>query len=228
MTKRAFESVDGFDETFEGAGCEEVDLALRLVRHGWRIGFAPEARFLYTPRTSMKSVVRQQSSYMRGAVRFGAKESLHLHIPSRYEQIRTTARLTTGEVVRRGERSIPAVISFAWTKWATASAARRAWKDEGCPPNENLPPLGEFVAPLETPVIHGLGFEAEPGPAHWYATGGVEQVSLLLLERLLPEGATFVDVGANVGVYSIFAGLCVGPQGRVVAFEPDPERAATY
>lgn len=43
---------------------------------------------------------------------------------------------------------------------------------------------------------------------------------LTMLPRLLEPGATFVDVGANVGVYSIPAAHFVGPSGRVVAFEP--------
>lgn len=39
--------------------------------------------------------------------------------------------------------------------------------------------------------------------------------------RLTP-GATVIDVGANVGMYSMAASRLVGPQGRVLAYEPDP------
>jgi FkbM family methyltransferase len=42
-----------------------------------------------------------------------------------------------------------------------------------------------------------------------------------VLERL-PRGGTFVDVGANVGFWSVPAALRAGPEGRVVAFEPNP------
>lgn len=42
-----------------------------------------------------------------------------------------------------------------------------------------------------------------------------------VLEQL-PEGGTLVDVGANVGFWSIPAALRVGPRGRVLAFEPNP------
>lgn len=38
----------------------------------------------------------------------------------------------------------------------------------------------------------------------------------------LREGSVFLDIGANVGFYSLFAAQRVGPSGRVVAFEPDP------
>jgi len=44
-----------------------------------------------------------------------------------------------------------------------------------------------------------------------------------LLPRLLPPGACFIDVGANVGVYSLAAAALVGSAGRVVSFEPSPE-----
>jgi FkbM family methyltransferase len=43
-----------------------------------------------------------------------------------------------------------------------------------------------------------------------------------LLERTLRPGATFVDVGANVGFHSVVAARLVGPDGRVFSIEPDP------
>jgi len=36
-------------------------------------------------------------------------------------------------------------------------------------------------------------------------------------------GDAIVDVGANVGVYSVFFSGLVGPKGRVFSFEPDPQ-----
>lgn len=41
-----------------------------------------------------------------------------------------------------------------------------------------------------------------------------------LLDRLLVEGMTFIDVGSNFGAYAIFASVKVGAAGRVIAFEP--------
>jgi FkbM family methyltransferase len=37
---------------------------------------------------------------------------------------------------------------------------------------------------------------------------------------------TFYDVGANIGFFSLMAARIVGPKGRVVSFEADPENAA--
>jgi len=43
-----------------------------------------------------------------------------------------------------------------------------------------------------------------------------------LIRRVIPEGAKVIDIGANVGHYTIlFSGL-VGKKGRVLAFEPIP------
>jgi FkbM family methyltransferase len=36
-------------------------------------------------------------------------------------------------------------------------------------------------------------------------------------------GQTFLDIGANVGYYTALAIPALGPSGRIVAFEPDPE-----
>jgi FkbM family methyltransferase len=47
-----------------------------------------------------------------------------------------------------------------------------------------------------------------------------------LLSRLVKPGMTVVDVGANVGLYSVFMAGLVGPAGRVISFEPDPDLVA--
>jgi FkbM family methyltransferase len=47
----------------------------------------------------------------------------------------------------------------------------------------------------------------------------------IMLDRLRP-GMTMVDVGANIGHYAMVAAQAVGPEGRVVAFEPDAENHA--
>jgi FkbM family methyltransferase len=40
------------------------------------------------------------------------------------------------------------------------------------------------------------------------------------LETILLAGNTFVDVGANLGIYTLVASRIVGPSGRVISFEP--------
>ena len=40
------------------------------------------------------------------------------------------------------------------------------------------------------------------------------------LETILFPSKTFVDIGANLGIYTLVASRIVGPSGRVIAFEP--------
>jgi FkbM family methyltransferase len=44
--------------------------------------------------------------------------------------------------------------------------------------------------------------------------------------KVLREGDTVIDVGANVGFFTVLAAALVGPKGRVVSFEPDPANFA--
>ena len=54
---------------------------------------------------------------------------------------------------------------------------------------------------------------------------GEPQVQKALVDHLRP-GMTFYDVGANIGFFSLMAARLVGPEGRVISFEADPEIAA--
>jgi FkbM family methyltransferase len=44
-----------------------------------------------------------------------------------------------------------------------------------------------------------------------------------LLARRIREGFTFIDVGANIGAYSLFVAALAGPRARILAVEPQPE-----
>ena len=44
-----------------------------------------------------------------------------------------------------------------------------------------------------------------------------------LLRTILSPGDVAVDAGANIGIYTRFLSLCVGPIGCVHSFEPSPE-----
>lgn len=46
-----------------------------------------------------------------------------------------------------------------------------------------------------------------------------------LFRRILNPGDLCIDVGANIGYFSVLAGHCVGESGQVFAFEPAPANA---
>jgi FkbM family methyltransferase len=58
-------------------------------------------------------------------------------------------------------------------------------------------------------LLHFYGKPYEPGLAQ------------AIRERLGP-GDVFLDIGANIGYFSVLAGATVAPTGRVIAFEPHP------
>ncbi len=47
-----------------------------------------------------------------------------------------------------------------------------------------------------------------------------------LLKKQLKPGMTFIDLGANIGYFTVIAAQCVGAEGKVYAFEPDPTNHA--
>lgn len=58
----------------------------------------------------------------------------------------------------------------------------------------------------------------------WWLRAHARDPALKLVERLVGEGQTVVDIGADLGLYASKLADLVGPRGRVHAFEPNPTR----
>ena len=56
--------------------------------------------------------------------------------------------------------------------------------------------------------------------------GIYEPETTLLIERTLNPGDVFLDIGANIGWYTLLAASLVGETGKVFAFEPEPANFA--
>ena len=54
------------------------------------------------------------------------------------------------------------------------------------------------------------------------ATGMHEDTECKLLESQIQKGQTVLDIGANIGYFSLHLSACVGQTGKVYSFEPDP------
>ncbi len=50
-----------------------------------------------------------------------------------------------------------------------------------------------------------------------------EEATTDLFKRVIKEGDVVVDLGANIGYFSLLAAKLVGPKGRVFSFEPEPK-----
>jgi FkbM family methyltransferase len=56
--------------------------------------------------------------------------------------------------------------------------------------------------------------------------GSYEKDEIQLLCSLVKPGDVVMDIGANFGLHSLYLSRAVGPNGKVLAFEPDPDNFA--
>jgi len=93
---------------------------------------------------------------------------------------------------------------------------------------QHILPRGERTwVRIEQGLGRGLWVKVEPYFEPGYLEGSPEPgVTECLLEHL-SEGDCFYDIGAHIGYYSLVAARRVGPQGYVVAVEPDPDNIET-
>lgn len=84
-------------------------------------------------------------------------------------------------------------------------------------------------APPEEVIVEAAGHKLFLDPqdmgmarAFLLFRGRWEETETRLFRSLVREGMTVVDIGANVGYYTLLAAKLAGPSGRVYAFEPCP------
>ncbi len=121
-----------------------------------------------------------------------------------------------------------------WRKYALALLPAQLWlKSDGLrrlgiratPDDGRL----RFVLPggeiLYHPLCDGPDYHhlRELLLAHWLYVTVLDQYRA---RRYIRPGMVVIDVGANVGAFTLLASRLVGPHGRVVAIEPVPENAA--
>jgi len=89
--------------------------------------------------------------------------------------------------------------------------------------DHNSPVVGDELL-ARTPNGYVLAPADRLGFARFLAEAAVlERATSRLLDLTLREGMTFVDVGANIGLYTLHGARRVGPTGAVVALEPTPK-----
>ncbi len=75
------------------------------------------------------------------------------------------------------------------------------------------------------PTVFGFDLVVRPtNGGVYHRCGFYERGTMHVIEACLRPGDVFVDAGASVGQMSFLAARCVGPTGRVLAFEPAAER----
>jgi FkbM family methyltransferase len=92
----------------------------------------------------------------------------------------------------------------------------------------NAGQIGRRVRFKATGLVQADGFTLRLDPKDEIITqailrdGSWEKSETAVIRRLLQPGDTFVDVGANMGWYTLVASKAVGSTGRVISFEPAP------
>jgi FkbM family methyltransferase len=80
-----------------------------------------------------------------------------------------------------------------------------------------------ITAPVVTPWLEGLRVYAYPGnetSRAVFVTGKYEPNEFFMLSQVIRPGMIFVDAGANMGLYTLFAARKIGEHGAVLAIEP--------
>lgn len=88
-----------------------------------------------------------------------------------------------------------------------------------------LIPVSPLV-PVWYQVEPNIKMQLDPedlGPRMILESGVYEPISVGMVSEHLGAGATFIDVGADIGFYSLKAAPIVGAAGHVITIEPNPE-----
>lgn len=74
-------------------------------------------------------------------------------------------------------------------------------------------------------LIQGHDLLLDPGDSLGLSSGDYEPEERRWYESVLKSGDFVVEVGANIGYFTTILARAVGPNGRVIAYEPDPQVA---
>jgi FkbM family methyltransferase len=126
--------------------------------------------------------------------------------------------------VTRPDRPLPSVVR-PLARWFL-----RAWVYSGLRPGYAYMAVERYGprsarGPVATRLVDGSQVTCrldEHIQRHMYFFGAYEPIEAYLFRALLGPGMTVIDLGANVGQYTLLAARAVGATGRVHALEPIP------
>ncbi len=110
-------------------------------------------------------------------------------------------------LVERITNHIPGSKKLAWAVYSLMTARSERWMNvRGTPLLVN---------------IHDKGIGTLLFLQNRYASARVAEI-----QKVVKEGDVVIDIGANIGYFTVLLANLVGPRGRVYAFEPDPRNFA--
>ena len=133
-------------------------------------------------------------------------------------------------VVGLGLRHLPRTVFLRVFTRLVPARTRRSLKDRGW-----LAPWDRLAAKGRVRISFGLAEDIYLATAHFDLAGAQSHAVLRglhepmvqeALRRTLADGSTFYDVGANLGFMTLVGARIVGPAGRIISIEPEPENVA--
>lgn len=223
VTRSAFDSIGGFDDSFPGAGAEDNWFVQQLLSAGFRVGAANHAVVHYRPRRTVFSIAKQRRGYAPGKayklLLEGRLRAPRPHFRQAASLINFAIKCALGEKASPGEIFVRVADRFY-----RESARRELWnsnlRKEGLSAQETLVDSRRLLVPPEIPLIGGRAFEGSSSQVCWWDRRGVQALPLSSLAHLVRVGDSVIDLGAGIGVLSVWASLIVGTSGRVFACEP--------
>lgn len=85
--------------------------------------------------------------------------------------------------------------------------------------------LGSGLYPIQGGPAKGLRIWVEPHLRRGYLAGLYEPDVTRAIEAHCSAGMTTIDIGAHRGYFTLIMSRIVGPEGRCIAFEPEPDNA---
>ena len=83
--------------------------------------------------------------------------------------------------------------------------------------------LSLVPGPRVVPTLFGFNMIVHPDfDRALYTRGVYERGTLYIMGKVLSKSDVFIDIGAYIGLMSLFAAKAVGPGGEVHCFEPEP------
>lgn len=86
-----------------------------------------------------------------------------------------------------------------------------------------IKPLNLFNGVTQTCTINSIKFNLHLDDwiqQNLYFLGEYEKVELEFLKKSIHKNSTFIDIGANIGIYSLTASKIIDDYGKIISFEP--------
>lgn len=213
-----FLSVGGFDESFAGATSEDIDLALRLYRAGFTMGFAQDAELLYRPRRSLRQMLKQTQGYAQGDALLAAKEGRLIPVGRLRGVGQVGLNVAHKAVVQRVSSPRALYLSAAEFHYRLDARRRMASREDLGPQEAN--PIVDYGVAAKRPGATWFALSDRRDRARHYFREQPDVDVLNLIATRVQAGDTIIDLEPNGGAVAITASRTVGVNGSVWSCEP--------